>query len=136
MLNGKKSIVILNKIDKPLVITKNKIEEYIDKQPIIEISALKNKGIEKIYDKITEIYDLGEISVDDTLIITNERHKQLIREIEENINKARKAIKQKMPIDVITINITNMLENIGNITGESVSEDVINEIFIKFCLGK
>lgn len=136
MLNGKKSIVILNKIDKPLVITKNKIEEYIDKQPIIEISALKNKGIEKIYDKITEIYDLGEISVDDTLIITNERHKQLIREIEENINKARKAIKQKMPIDVITINITNMLENIGNITGESVSEDVINEIFKKFCLGK
>ena len=136
IIQDKKAIVLLNKIDKSKVVSKEEIEKQAKCKPIIEISALNKTGINKIYEKISEMYELDEINIDDSLTVTNERHKQAIRNMRENINKSRKAIDEKMAIDVVTINITNILEEIGKITGESVSEDIINEIFKKFCLGK
>lgn len=136
IIKDKKAIILLNKIDKQSVITEQKIKENIENKPIISISALEKTGIEKVYEKISEMYKFNEISIDDSLTITNERHKQLIINIKENIIKAKKSIQEKMPIDVITIYIMNILEEIGKITGEGVSEDVISEIFKKFCLGK
>jgi len=82
------------------------------------------------------MYKFNEISIDDSLTITNERHKQAIKNMKEYISKARKSIADKMPIDVVTISVTGILEEIGKITGEGVSEDIISEIFKKFCLGK
>ena len=82
------------------------------------------------------MYKLDKIGIDDSLAITNQRHKQAILNMQENVKKAKQAIEQKLPIDVITINITGILEDIGKITGEGVTEDVISEIFKKFCLGK
>ena len=128
----KKSIILLNKIDRSIVITKDEIKDKVGEKPIIEISALNKIGIEELYKEISNIYNLGEIEIDDTLTITNERHKQAIICMKE----PKIAIYEKMPIDVVTINITNILEEIGKITGEGVSEDIINEIFKKFCLGK
>lgn len=136
IIKDKKAIILLNKIDKQSVITEQKIKENIENKPIISISALEKTGIEKVYEKISEMYKFNEISIDDSLTITNERHKQLIINIKENTIKAKKSIQEKMPIDVITIYIMNILEEIGKITGEGVSEDVISEIFKKFCLGK
>ena len=127
---------MLNKIDKKRIMTETQIKEKLGDKQVISISALEKTGIEKLYEKISEMYKFNEISIDDSLTITNERHKQLIIEIRDNINKAKKSIEEKMPIDVVTIYIMNILEAIGKITGESVSEDVINEIFKKFCLGK
>ena len=125
-----------NKIDKEIIITEEEVRKYVNNKEIISISALNKVGIELIYKKISEMYKLNEIGIDDSLIITNERHKKAIMDMKENINKARKAIEDKMPIDIITINITGILEDIGKITGEGVSEDIIAEIFKKFCLGK
>ncbi len=102
----------------------------------MQISALNKTGIDKLYKKIAEMYKFDEINIDDSLTITNERHKQAIFNMKHCIEKAKEAINSKMPIDVVTINITDILEEIGKITGESVSEDIINEIFKKFCLGK
>ena len=82
------------------------------------------------------MYKINDISIDYSLTITNERHKQAIKNMINSIDKAKKAIGEQMPIDIITINITDILEEIGKITGEGVSEDIINEIFKKFCLGK
>ena len=97
---------------------------------------MNKTGINILYDKIAELYKLNDISIDDSLTITNERHKQAIKNMINYINKAKKAIGEQMPIDIITINITDILEEIGKITGEGVSEDIISEIFKKFCLGK
>ena len=136
LLNGKKGIILLNKIDKQVVIKNDEIKKFAKDKKIISISALNKTGIDTIYKEISEMYNLNEIGIDDSLTITNERHKKAIMDIKENIEKAKEAIREKLPIDIITINITGILENIGKITGEGVSEDIITEIFKKFCLGK
>ena len=136
ILRDKKGIVVLNKTDKEIVINSSEIREFVLNKEIIAISALNKTGIDLIYNKISDMYNLDEIGIDDSLTITNERHKKEIMNMKENIEKAKKAIEEKMPIDIITININGILEDIGNITGEGTSEDIINEIFKKFCLGK
>ena len=82
------------------------------------------------------MFNLNEINLDNEIIITNLRHKNLISESIENVKKVRNTIKENMPIDIIAIFIKDILENLGNITGEFVTDDIINEIFAKFCLGK
>ena len=103
---------------------------------IIEISALNNIGIDKLYSKITKLFELNEINVDNDLVITNIRHKNLITKSIESIEKTKDIIEKNMPIDIVAVYIKDILEDLGNITGEYVTEEIINEIFSKFCLGK
>ena len=79
---------------------------------------------------------LEEINVDNDVIITNLRHKNLISKSIEDVKKTKETINNKMPLDIIAIFIKDILSDLSNITGEEVSEDIINEIFSKFCLGK
>ena len=136
IIKDKKTIIILNKIDLNQVIKKE--DERLKKitNSIIEISALNNIGIDNIYAEITKLFHLNEINLDNDLVITNIRHKNLISKALKSINKTRDIIKQKMPIDITAVYIKDILEDLGNITGEFVTEDIINEIFSKFCLGK
>ena len=97
---------------------------------------INNTGIEELYQKITEMFELSEINLDNELIITNIRHKNLITKALNNIQETKITIKNNMPIDIVAVNIKEILENLGNITGEYITEDIINEIFSKFCLGK
>ena len=97
---------------------------------------MSGKGIEELKQKITELFNLKEIQLDNEIVITNLRHKNLITKALKNVEEAKNTIKQKMPIDIISINIKEILENLNTITGEEVSEEIINEIFAKFCLGK
>lgn len=132
----KKAIIVLNKID--LMSQADKIEkelEYLNK-PIVKISALKREGIEKLNQIISELFRINDIQVDNETIVTNTRHKEMIRKAKEYNNEAIQTLKSKMPLDVITVYIKEILESLGNITGENVSENIINEIFAKFCLGK
>ena len=82
------------------------------------------------------MFNLNEINLDNDILITNIRHKNIISHALENVKKANEALNLNMPIDIITIYIKDILEDLGEITGEIVTEDVINEIFSKFCLGK
>ena len=82
------------------------------------------------------MFELSEINLDNELIITNIRHKNLITKALNNIQETKITIKNNMPIDIVAVNIKEILENLGNITGEYITEDIINEIFSKFCLGK
>ena len=97
---------------------------------------MNKEGIEQLYDKISEMFNLNEINLDNEILITNLRHKNIISKTIENVKKAKEALDINMPIDIITIYIKEILEELGEITGEAVTEDVINEIFSKFCLGK
>ena len=133
---NKKTIVILNKIDLQSKIDENNENFKKVSDNIIKISALNNIGIENLYEKISELFNLNEINLDNDILITNVRHKNIISKSLENVKKANEALNMNMPIDIITIYIKDILEDLGEITGEVVTEDIINEIFSKFCLGK
>ena len=135
-IKNKKAIIILNKMDLKAKIDEN--DENLKKLSgnIIKMSALKNIGIDKLYEKITEMFNLNEINLDNENVITNVRQKNLITKAIENVKKAKETIEQKMPIDIVAIFIKDILEDLGKITGEVVTEDIIEEIFANFCLGK
>ena len=136
LIKNKKAIVILNKIDLKREIQKDDENFNGLTDSIIEISALNNIGIDKIYSEITRLFDLNEINLDNDLVITNLRHKNLIGKAIQDIKNTRDCIENNVPIDIVAVYIKEILEDLGNITGEFVTEDIINEIFSKFCLGK
>ena len=135
-IKNKKGIILLNKADLEIQIDEEEIKKIAEDKFVLEVSALNKEGIDKLYETISDMYKINEIEVDDSLTITNNRHKNAINNMITNIEKSQKSIEEKMPIDVVTINITEILTEMGTITGETVSEDIINEIFKKFCLGK
>ena len=136
LIKGKKSIILLNKSDLNSKINENDDRFTSITENILRISALNKYGIDELYEKIAELFNLNEINLDNEILITNIRHKNIISKSLENVNKAKKALEINMPIDIITIYIKEILEDLGEITGEVVTEDIIKEIFSKFCLGK
>ena len=135
IVNPKKTIIILNKIDLKQMINEN-TTEISRFNNILKISALKKEGIDKLYEKISDLFNLNQINVDNDIVITNERHKIQIQKAIQNLNKAMESLDMNMPIDIIAINLKNVLSDLGEITGEETSEEIINEIFARFCLGK
>ncbi len=136
LIKDKKAIILLNKTDLQEKITEENPEIKEAKATVIKISALNKVGIDKLYEEITKMFDLNQINLDQEIVITNIRHKNLIDKAIESTKKAKETMKQQMPIDIIAIFIKDILEDLGNITGEIVTEDIIDEIFSKFCLGK
>ena len=136
IIKNKNTIIVLNKVD---IKQENKLlEDEIKKlcKPIIKLSAMDKTGLEKLYDEIIKVFSLNNLYNDNEILITNERHKNQIRKAKENINQAIISIQNNMPIDISSIHIKQALEDLGEITGKNVSENIINEIFSKFCLGK
>lgn len=138
MIQGKKALIVLNKIDlkENREQEKEKFKKYSKDDEIIELSAKKYIGLEGLYRKIEKMFALQEIEVDNQEMITNIRHKNIIDVALKNIQEAQKVVSEKMPIDIISIQIKEAMEELAKITGENVSEDIVKEIFAKFCLGK
>ena len=136
LIKEKESIILLNKVDLKTIITEKDERLKNSSANILKISALNKIGIEDLYNKISEMFNLNKINFDNEILITNIRHKNIISKALENIRKVEESLNNNMPIDIITIYIKEILENLSEITGEAVTEDVINEIFSKFCLGK
>jgi tRNA modification GTPase len=135
LLKEKTAIILLNKID--LNINKINMEKINSLgKTVIETSMKNGEGVEKLYDEISRLFKLQEIANDGELIVSNTRHKNIILNARENARKARETIGMSMPIDIISGNLKEILEELGKITGETVTDDVIKEIFSKFCLGK
>ncbi len=134
LLENRNAIILLNKIDLERKIDIKEIEKY--NKPIIEISTKTRDGLEKLYNEISKMFKLNEIAIDGETIVSNERHKTIIINSRKNLDKARETIKNNMPIDIISTYLKEIIEELGKITGETVTEDVISEIFSKFCLGK
>ena len=136
LIKNKKSIIILNKCDLEGKIDEKNIKLNESSEYIIKISALKNIGIDLLYEKISELFNLNQINIDNDVLITNIRQKDFINKAIENVKKAKETIGNKMTTDIVAIFVKDILEDLGSITGEFVTEDIINEIFSKFCLGK
>lgn len=137
IVKNKKCIAVLNKIDINIEKRiKSEIEKQLPNVNIIEISAKENIGIENIYKEIENLFKLNEIKLDNETIITNVRHKTIISNAIQLTRRTIEITDQNLPIDMIAIHIKEILEEIGKITGETVSDEIIKEIFSKFCLGK
>ncbi len=133
---NKKTIIILNKIDLEQKITSENPKLEIFNKNIINMSTKNKIGLESLFEKITDMFNLDEINLDNDIVITNERHKNLISKAIDNLDKAESILKNGMPIDIIAISLKDTLSNLGAITGEEAGEEIINEIFKRFCLGK
>ena len=136
LIEGKKTIILINKIDlgKNLIKENEKLKKF--KNNIIEFSTINETGLDKLYNKIEELFKLNELDCENTEIITNNRHKQQILYALEDVAKGRESLETHMPVDITAICLKDILERLAERTGENVSEDIINEIFKKFCLGK
>ena len=135
-IKDKNSIILLNKSDlENNILKEEKIITGLNKKTI-EISALEKTGIEELYNSMVELFRINEINPENTSIITNVRHKEAICSAENSIKEVEKTIKENIPIDITAIYFKEAIEELNKITGESVTEDIINEIFSKFCLGK
>ncbi len=136
LLKQKKSIIVLNKTDLKQIVN-NECKEIQDvNTEVINISLKNNEGLEKIYESLVKMFNLNQINLDNELTITNIRHQELINKAIESTRMALNDLNNSMPIDIISINIKEILEHLGEITGDNVSEDIIKSIFAKFCLGK
>ena len=135
MLGGKKAIILYNKTDLTPVIPLEELREKTG-HPVIPISAKEETGITELEDKVKEMFFGGELSFNDEVYITNARHKAALEEADKSLDLVRNSIEMGMPEDFFSIDLMNAYENLGKILGESVGEDLVNEIFSKFCMGK
>ena len=135
LVRDKKTIILLNKSDLATVITKDMVKSIIDK-PIVSISAKEEHGIEEFEEIIKNMFFHGELSFNDEVYITNMRHKAAIQDAYNSLQKVIVSIDNDMPEDFYSIDLLDAYESLGSITGETIGEDLVNEIFSKFCMGK
>ena len=135
MLNGKKAIILYNKTDLKAAIEIDRLREKTG-HPVLPISAKEETGITELEEKIKDMFFGGELSFNDEVYITNARHKAALEEADKSLDLVRNSILGGLPEDFFSIDLMNAYENLGKILGESVGEDLVNEIFSKFCTGK
>lgn len=135
LLEGKKAIIVMNKIDIEQVVDKMWIISKIN-APVVEISAKTGEGMEELYGIIKDMFFHGKLSMNDEVYITNLRHKQALAEAEQSLEQVLSSIDRNMPEDFLSIDLMAAYEQLGTILGESLDDDLANEIFDKFCMGK
>ena len=135
LIHGKPTIVLMNKSDlKPVIDAEDlKIRGF---ENIVQISAKEKTGMKELYGKINRMFFNGKVSFNDEIYITNVRHKNAVSNALDSLNLVLNSIEKGMPEDFFSIDLLDAYEQLGFIIGESVSEDLVNEIFSEFCMGK
>lgn len=134
-IKGRKSIVLLNKSDLEAVVEKGDLE-IISGQKVIPVSAKEEQGIEELEQEIKRLFYHGELKLNDQVYITNVRHKEALEQAFKSLNMVKESTENGMPEDFYSIDLMNAYEQLGLIIGEAVDDDLVNEIFAKFCMGK
>lgn len=135
MLENKKALVLLNKSDLSPVLTKEMMEERT-KHPVLLISAREGEGISELEEAIRSLFFQGKIDFNDEILITSVRHKTALENAGNSIKMVKQSIESGMPEDFYTIDLTDACNYLGSIIGKEMGEDLVNEIFGKFCMGK
>lgn len=147
LLKDKKAIILLNKADLPSVVSVDTIVDNfvndVDNSgigemtyPIVAISAKEETGMEELEEQIKQMFFHGELTFNNEVYITNARHKAALEETKKSLNQVLDSIEMDMPEDFFSIDLMNAYKELGSIIGEEVGEDLVNEIFSKFCTGK
>ena len=137
MIENRKSVILFNKSDLNANIS---FEDLIDKAGndsiMIKTSTKENTGIDEFEEAVKKLFFKGEISSDDEVMITNLRHKEALEDTLFSLQQVKKSIEDEMPEDFFSIDLMSAYASLGKIIGEEVEEDLVNEIFSKFCMGK
>ena len=135
MIKNRTALVLLNKSDLDTVTTEDMIASHLN-QKIIKVSMKENQGVDELENAIKELFFHGKVELNDEVYITNARHKAALSNAKDSLNMVLDSIAMEMPEDFYSIDLMNTYEELGNILGESLGEDLVNEIFSKFCTGK
>ena len=135
-MDGRQAIVVLNKQDLEQVITREEIAARVPQAVVIEASMKEGMGIESIEDKIEEMVYGGQVKQNDSIMVTNVRHKNLLELALHSVEDARAMTQMRQPLEFIEIDVNRSYELLGEIIGETASGEIINEVFARFCLGK
>lgn len=137
LLRGRRAIILLNKSDLASVTTADMMRERMGEEyPVILVSAKEGTGIDQLEELLKEMFYQGRLSFNDEICITNLRQKSLLMEADESLERALESAEAGMPEDFLSIDLRSAYEALGGITGETLGEDIVNEIFGKFCIGK
>ena len=134
-IRTRKAIVLINKMDLPMEADKKELERLSGKR-VIPVSAKEEQGIEELEQEIKTLFYSGNLTFNDQVYITNVRHKEALEHALSSLNLVKNSIEQGMPEDFYSIDLTDAYEELGKIIGEAVEDDVVNEIFSRFCMGK
>lgn len=135
LIRDRKAVVLLNKTDLEMVVAQRELEDKTNK-PVIAVSAKEETGIEVLEKTIQNMFYEGKLDFNDEVIITNVRHKTALVNSLASLNMVIQSIEDGMPEDFLTIDLMDVYEQLGTIIGEAVEDDLVNEIFTKFCMGK
>ncbi len=136
LIGNKRALIIINKTDLPQKLNLEEVKKIIDNKKIIKVSLIEEDGLEEIEETLAEMVYQGGVGAKDSLLVTNIRHKNALERALESISDSTKAIKQKLPLDFVEVDIKNSWKALGEITGDTVEEDLIDHIFKNFCIGK
>ena len=137
IIAGKKVVVLLNKSDLEPVLTREELGIFLENEfPVIEVSAKEEKGIRELEQQLKTMFLSGDLSFNDEVMITNMRQKSALQDAYMSLRKVQESIEDQMPEDFYSIDLMDAYEALGSITGETIGEDLVNEIFSKFCMGK
>lgn len=135
-IGNRRSIVLINKIDLGKRWGKEEIKKILPNASILETSILQREGVDKIEEEILNMVYSGNVAQNESLMVTNVRHKELLERASASIKDALHMTCQREAMDFIEVDLKDSYESLGEITGETVSDDIINEVFSRFCLGK
>ncbi|MCU9593868.1 tRNA uridine-5-carboxymethylaminomethyl(34) synthesis GTPase MnmE [Caldibacillus thermolactis] len=135
-IHGMDAIIVINKTDLEKRIDLDEVKKLAGNRKIIHLSVREEKGIDELEETISNMYMTGEIENDDFTYISNARHVALLNQALQSINDALSALENDMPVDLVQIDMTKAWELLGEIIGESVHDELINQLFSQFCLGK
>ena len=136
-IEGRKKVVVLNKIDLPLRVCREDLKSRFQEDPIVSVSSLKNKGIDDLNKTIYASLIHRQVrSSPEHVIVANTRHKTALSQTKDNLASALNSLKEETSLEIVAFEIRYALEALGGIVGETTSEEVLNRIFEQFCIGK
>lgn len=136
LVKGMNLIVILNKMDLPSRINIDEVKSYFSNRPIVSLSLRTEEGLDQLEEEVSKLFFAGKVAAEDLTYISNTRHLALLRDAIKALEDARIGVEQRLPYDMIAIDIKKAWLSLGEIIGDAVSEDLVGQIFSQFCLGK
>lgn len=136
LIKDKKSIIILNKIDLERNLEEDYILSRLSSKKVIESSMINEIGLNELEEHIKEMFYSGNLELDSGIVVTNIRHKNQLEKAKKNIEDVIQAAEMSVPIDCVEVDLKSCWENLGEISGDTIGEDILDKIFSEFCLGK
>lgn len=136
MTQDKKRIIVLNKTDLPQQLDLTELYQHVDQAEVLQTSVLKNEGVDELEEHIAQLFYRGIENSQTNILVTNARHIALLERAEASLEAVLAGLDAQLPVDLVQIDMTNAWELLGEITGDSYQDELLDQLFSQFCLGK